>query len=383
MNLNDRRQSEKKEPEQSKKKAEETKNLSDMFQNSMIISKLQEVIENQKKMILERDQMIEDLKKQNQDQAMIIEEKDKTILQMEEEHQKQMSESSSIISMLKSELQQKSELIEKLNSADLILKDNERLKEENEKCQKSEERTKRDCEIKLSTYGTELIDKKNQAVDLIIHLKEEESAFKERELNMDNEILIKATELTDAAELEMKKEYEIKVASIKDEYEKKKSAIYDVTIAAIIYGFVVTMLKLLSSVRMRGDISRCFRNMYLFITGMWDINMVMIENIWKMTSHQDKRIAWFALAVFLTIIVIGLQVAIAGAVIAGIYVFLRWAYNDYKFDFPMAIVMLVTMIMIVWFADKLRFISWNLIIVWIIIQFVVIMARAVAESYIL
>ena len=218
---------------------------------------------------------------------------------------------------------------------------------------------------------------------MIIHLKEEESAFKERELNMDNEILIKATELTDAAELEMKKEYEIKVASIKDEYEKKKSAIYDVTIAAIIYGFVVTMLKLLSSVRMRGDISRCFRNMYLFITGMWDINMVMIENIWKMTSHQDKRIAWFALAVFLTIIVIGLQVATAGTVIAGIYVFLRWAYNDYKFDFPMAIVMLVTMIMIVWFADKLRFISWNLIIVWIMVQLGVIMARAVAESNIL
>lgn len=82
---------------------------------------------------------------------------------------------------------------------------------------------------------------------MIIHLKEEESVFKDRELNMDNEILIKATELTDAAELEMQKEYDIKVANIKDEYEQKKNAIYAVTLAAIIYGFVVTLLKLLSS----------------------------------------------------------------------------------------------------------------------------------------
>lgn len=65
----------------------------------------------------------------------------------------------------------------------------------------------------------------------------------------------------------------------------------------------------------------------------WTENPVMIENIWSLTNHQDKRIAWFVLAVFLTIIVIGLQIAIVGAVIAGIYVFLRWAYNDYKLEF--------------------------------------------------
>jgi len=49
----------------------------------------------------------------------------------------------------------------------------------------------------------------------------------------------------------------------------------------------------------------------------------------------------------------------------------------------MAIVMLLTMIMIVWFADNLRFVSWNLFIIWIIIQIGVIIARALVESNIL
>ena len=376
MNLNDRRQSEKKEPEQSKKKAEETKNLNSTSQSSTIISKQKEVIESQQKKIAIQNQMIEDLKKQNQDQAMIIEEKDETI----QEQQKEMSESSSIISTLKNELQKKSEQIEKLNSADLILKDNERLKEEIEKSKKSEGRTKRDCEIKLSTYGAELIDKKNQAVDLIIHLKEEESAFKERELNMDNEILIKATELTDVAELEMQKEYDAKVEKIKQEYDSKKYAIYAVTIGAIIYGFVVTVLKLLSSERMRNDLFVIFKNIYTFFREAVEANFYIISDAWSLTNHQDNRAGWITLAVFLIILVIVIQLAIAAVVSGAVLVFIFWAYSDGKFDFPMVITMLVSMILIVWVADKMTFVSLNLVLVWLLVQFFVIVGRGIFEN---
>ena len=341
MNLNDRRQSEKKEPEQSKKKTEETQNLNSTSQSLTIISKQKEVIENQ---------------------------------------QKKIAELSSIISMLKSELQQKSELIEKLNSADLILKDNERLKEEIEKSKKSEERTKRDCEIKLSTYGAELIDKKNQAVDLIIHLKEEESVFKERELNMDNEILIKATELTDVAELEMQKEYDAKVEKIKQEYDSKKYAIYAVTIGAIIYGFVVTVLKLLSSERMRNDIFVIFKNIYTFFREAVEANFYIISDAWSLTNHQDNRAGWITLAVFLIILVIVIQLAIAAVVSGAVLVFIFWAYSDGKFDFPMVITMLVSMILIVWVADRLTFVGWNLVVVWILFQVSMIMARGIYEG---
>ncbi len=216
---------------------------------------------------------------------------------------------------------------------------------------------------------------------MIIHLKEEESVFKERELNMDNEILIKATELTDVAELEMQKEYDIKVASIKDEYEKKKSAIYGVTLAAIIYGFVVTVLKLLSSDRMRNDIAVIFNNVYTFFREVVEANSEIIGDAWSLTNHQDNRAGWIALAVFLIILVIVIQLAIAVAVSGAFLVFILWAYSDGKFDFPMVITMLVSMILIVWVADKITFMSLNLVIIWLSMQFIVIVVRKLVESY--
>lgn len=196
---------------------------------------------------------------------------------------------------------------------------------------------------------------------------------------MDNEILIKATELTDIAELEMQKEYDIKVASIKDEYEQKKSAIYGVTLAAIIYGFVVTVLKLLSSDRMRNDIAVIFKNVYTFFREVVEANSEIIGDAWSLTNHQDNRACWILLAVFLIILVIVIQLVIAAAVSSAVLVFIFWAYSDGKFDFPMEITMLVSMILIVWVADRLTFVGINLVVLWLLVQFVVIVGKKILE----
>lgn len=216
---------------------------------------------------------------------------------------------------------------------------------------------------------------------MIIHLKEEESVLKERELNIDNEILIKATELTDAAELEMKKEYAIKAASIKDEYEQKKNAIYAVTLAAIIYGFVETLLKLLSSGRMRNDIAVIVKNIYTFFREVVEANSGIISDAWSLTKHQDNRAGWIILVVLIIVLVLAIQLAIAAAVSGAVIVFIFWAYSDGKFDFPMVITMLVSMILIVWVADKITFMSLNLVIIWLSMQFIVIVVRKLVESY--
>lgn len=89
---------------------------------------------------------------------------------------------------------------------------------------------------------------------------------------------------------------------------------------------------------------------------------------------------WIMLAVVLIILVLGIQIAIAVAIIAGLYVLLHWAYTDDKFDFAMAITMQTTMILIVWIADSLSFIGWNLVVVWVVIQFGVIVRRGILEN---
>lgn len=197
---------------------------------------------------------------------------------------------------------------------------------------------------------------------------------------MDNEILIKATELTDAAVLEIQKELDVKVTSIKDEYEKKKYAIYDVTIAAIIYGFVVTILRLLSSERMRNDIAVIFKNIYTFCREVIEANSDIISDTWTLTNHQDNRAGWIILAVFIIILVIAIQLAIAVAVLCAALVFIFWAHSDGKFDFSMIITMLVSMILIVWFADILTFVGWNMIAIWFLIQVMLILGRGIIEN---
>ena len=72
--------------------------------------------------------------------------------------------------------------------------------------------------------------------------------------------------------------------------------------------------------------------------------------------------------------------AIAVAVSGAFLVFILWAHSDGKFDFPMIITMLVSMILIVWVADRLVFVGWNLVIVWLLVQFFVIVGRGIFEN---
>ena len=52
--------------------------------------------------------------------------------------------------------------------------------------------------------------------------------------------------------------------------------------------------------------------------------------------------------------------------------------NEYD-EKNMIITMLVSMILIVWVADKLTFMSLNLVIVWLIVQYIVIATHGIAE----
>lgn len=55
--------------------------------------------------------------------------------------------------------------------------------------------------------------------------------------------------------------------------------------------------------------------------------------------------------------------------------------SDGMFDFPMVITMLVSMILIVCVADKVTFIGLNLVIMWLITQFIIVVPCKLVESY--
>jgi len=46
----------------------------------------------------------------------------------------------------------------------------------------------------------------------------------------------------------------------------------------------------------------------------------------------------------------------------------------------MVIIMLISMASIVWVADKLTIFEWNLVVVWLLVQFGVIVGRGIVEN---
>ena len=65
---------------------------------------------------------------------------------------------------------------------------------------------------------------------------------------------------------------------------------------------------------MRNDIAVIFKNVYTFFREVIDTNSDIISDTWSLTNHQDNRAGWITLAVFLIILVIVIQLAIAAVV---------------------------------------------------------------------
>jgi len=376
MNLNDRKNQERKETEPLKKKAEETQNSSNTTQSLKTISKLKEVIESLKKTIEEKNQTIDLLHSKKEEQEKEISQKDAVIAQKEEK----ISELSLNISTLMSEIQKKSEQIEKLNSADLILKENENLKEKNKKLEKENERIEKRCSKLIFDYESEYETKMNQAANLMVELKYKKEELKTREENFDIESNIKAQKLTEEAKTKIQQEYDKKANDIEWKYKQKKNAIYSVTTGAVIYGFVITVYKMLSSARMRSDLGAFFKGIYNFVVSVFVTNKELLIEIWTSKGTAENSAGSIMIHIVLTLLLIAIQLAIAGFAGWGIYVLVKWLYDSDKFDFVIVMVMLISIASIVWIADKLPFIDWNLVVVWLVIQFGVIVGRGIVEN---
>jgi len=176
---------------------------------------------------------------------------------------------------------------------------------------------------------------------------------------------------------------EKEVNDITYKYEQKKNAIYGVTTGAVIYGFVISAYKMLSSVRMRSDLSAFFKGIYCFIVSVIVNNKELLIEIWSPKDNAENSAGSIAVHIALTILLIAIQLVISGFVGWGVYVLSKWAYYSDMFDFVMVMVMLISMASIVWIADKLTFISWNLVLVWIIIQLGIIMTRVTVEYFLI
>lgn len=171
---------------------------------------------------------------------------------------------SSEVSMLKKELQKKSETIvflnekiEKYSESDLVLKKNEELKGENESLKLSEKRTKEKAEAEVIAAKVNaqkaIEDAETRAQKAIGDLADRESKVSIRESKIEWEVGQRAGKIVREFEQKLWKNYEEKQKQLSKKYEamtiKYKSVLY----ASLLYGIITTLITAIQSEVIRRD----------------------------------------------------------------------------------------------------------------------------------
>ena len=206
-----------------------------------------------------------------------LDSKDRTIADLE--RQLQTSANSSAVSMLKSKIQEQAdeivslnEHIGKLNSADLILKENGRLKEENS-------RIVRETETAVSNAKKEIAAEKNRLGMRTLELQKEEQKTKDCQALLDdkianqNELIMKEAELMSEKTRKYYTElYRKRSKKLDKEYETKTAAHITMYYGTVLYSIILTILSALYSEVFMEDVAD------FFIT-IWQIYCVIVEKI--------------------------------------------------------------------------------------------------------
>jgi uncharacterized protein YneF (UPF0154 family) len=80
-----------------------------------------------------------------------------------------------------------------------------------------------------------------------------------------------------------------------------------------------------------------------------------------------------------TIVFILITSILYGLIAYGLFIVGKF-YREEFFDLPSLIVALVSMAMLVWFADDLSFITWNLILIWFLIHSIYLLIRMMTTT---
>jgi len=195
--------------------------------------------------------------------------------------------------------------------------------------------------------------------------------------NYQAKISAEAKRLTSVKQTQLQQEYDRKSANAENRAEGKIAAVHSLTAGACIYGIFVTVLTACKSPRCSADILAFLQIIWLFLSSVFNLAVTAASATWTLNEHIPYRIVAVIVAGALTAIVFAL---IAGAIYGTtIYIAYRICkfYKKYFWDLPSLVEALISMGILVWFADKLSGIKWNLVAVWLLIHLLYMIVRSV------
>ena len=315
--------------------------------------------------------MLEDLQSENEGLQEQISKAQQTTSQLSSEN-----------SVLKKELQKRSETIvmlngqiEKLNGSDLVLQQNEKLVSQNRELQQNALQSREEAEATVSSIKREYAARKQELDQRIQLAVQQEQAAREIENNYMDKVAEEAKRITEKARAAAEQEYQTKATKAENKCKEKCNAVYAVTLGGLLYGVFATLLTACNSERFTADTAA-------FASGLWEM---LIGPVWvaleackaawgvkAMIPYQGLNILTAgALAMIVFLLITGLIYGLTGYVVYEAAKF----YHAEFLDLVSAVVALVSMGILVWFADALSFVSWNLILVWLLIHGIYVLIR--------
>jgi len=270
--------------------------------------------------------------------------------------------------------------IEKLSGSDLVWKQNEQLARQNRELQRRAQKARDEAAAEVSAAKKECSKKEQELERQLDKTLQREKKAREVEMEYNVRIDAEAKRITEGIREAAERACRRKTEEVENEYEKKRNAIYGVTVGSLLYGFFATILTACNSVRIEKDASAFVTILWRLISGPVPLAIEACKTIWKvrdMIPYQILGVLTAALLVILAFVLItGLIYGIVGFVV---FETVRFYHTEF-WDLASAVVALESLGILVWSADRLTWLTWNLVLVWLLIHSAYILIRMMISA---
>ena len=321
-------------------------------------------------LIEQQSQRITELMQEKEQDSRLITQQSEKIEELQNELAEQIQKSSSSISELKSEMLKLARKNERLNGADVVLKQNEKLQIENGELKKNIQKLQQETEATISAVKREYTAKYND-------IMEKEQRVNALQDDLSNEITKQASELI-----------QDRISLLQSAYEGyKRSCDMDILahktllIGSILYGILITLLTAIRSTAFLGD----FKAFCLSVWNCIDWCYKSAISVGKWMAQIGDIIPQPIVAIIVHWII---QIIVTGGMWLGLSIVItkptekwwKW-FRKNQADIGSLAVLLVSLALIIFLADIFKsFLPINLILLLILIQLVAMGIRAFIQS---
>ena len=195
------------------------------------------------------------------------------------------------------------------------------------------------------------------------------------ESNYKDKVSEEAKRITEKTRAAVEQEYQTKAAKAENKCKEKCNAVYAVTLGSLLYGAFATLLTACNSDRFTEDTATFTSGVWKILTGLFWMALEACKAAWSVKDRIPYQgldiLAAGMLVIIVFLLITGLTYGLTGYVV---YEAAKFYYAEF-WDLISVVVALVSMGILVWFADTLSFVSWNLILIWLLIHGIYVLIR--------